>query len=93
MNPRQITLEELGGWHVLNKKDLEELNEGSKRVFMLLRDNEWHTREEICAAAGKNGAYASEGLRRARELRQKGYTLEKKRVVDARQWLYRLKIR
>lgn len=87
---RKATIGDLGGWLVLNDRDLEELGEGTKRVFLLMRDGQWHTALQICRVAGTNGVPAMEGLRRARELRQQGFVLDKKRKPGTRQFMYRL---
>lgn len=78
-NPAQI-----GGEKTLSRRDVAELNAGTARVFALMSDGQWHTREEICAACQQ-----VEGLRRLRELRR-GYTIEKQRTTAARAWRYRL---
>lgn len=70
----------LGGEGILNDQDLVELSEGAKRVAVLLGDGQWHSADAIRMAAGKGGIPASEGLRRARELRDiEGVTLERRR--------------
>lgn len=75
---------QIGGAKTLTRKDVAELNAGTARVFALMSDGQWHTREEICAACQQ-----VEGLRRLRELRRK-YVVEKERAGTARAWRYRL---
>lgn len=84
---RQLSL--LGGVGILTLEDLQELTEATERVYQLMKDGRWHTRDEIELAAGTNGRPAREGLRRMRELRQ-FCTIEKARQGDARAWWYRL---
>lgn len=79
----------LGGELTLTDRDMADLNEGVHRVFALMKDGNWHSPDEIRIAAGTSGKPASEGLRRLRELRR-FFEIEKKRVGEARLWLYRL---
>lgn len=92
---REVTtptsLESIGAVGVLDGADLSDLNAGSRRVADLLADGRWHRPDEIRVAAG-NGAPASEGLRRARELRNvPGVILERRRVPETRLFEYRLR--
>lgn len=71
----------------LNQEDLEDLSSAAKRVGALMLDYEWHSASEILEVAGQR-----EGIRRLRELRQRGYEVEKKRPnKHNREWYYRLK--
>jgi len=79
----------LGGEGILNPDDLKELKEGTHRVYILMSDLAWHSPDEICLHAGKNGVPAREGLRRMRELR-KWYRVDKTRTSTGRTWHYRL---
>lgn len=79
----------VGGEGILTNADMEALSGSVLRVYELMRDKQWHNRDEINAAAGKNGIPALEGLRRMRTLRR-WYTIESRRVGDARLWEYRL---
>lgn len=85
---------ELGGWCApLTSQDVEELEVGSLRVLRLMIDRRNHDREEICTAAGGPGGYATEGLRRMRELRKiPGVRIEKERLDGKRTWIYRLEL-
>lgn len=80
----------LGGHGLLTDRDLIELSAGAQRVFSLMRDGGWHTRDEIELAAGANGVPAEEGLRRMRELRR-GFEIERARIDGRRAWKYRIK--
>jgi len=82
----------LGGVGILDDRDLRELNAGAQRVAQLMVDGRWHTAEEIKLAAGDGVTTASEGLRRARELRDlPGVALIKRRMPGhRRRWQYRL---
>ena len=64
-------------WHI------SALATGSK--YDLMKDGEWHTRQEICSAAR-----AVEGLRRMRELRR-WFEVEKYRPDNSRVFIYRLR--
>jgi hypothetical protein len=73
----------------LSQQDMLDFSEGKRRVYALMVDGAWHTASQIREAAGKNGLPASEGLRRMRELRR-WYKVEKMRVGESREYLYRL---
>lgn len=83
-NP-QREIAALGGIGILTEADLRDLKGGRRRVYELMKNGFWYSREEVCAAAG-----GSEGLRRMRELR-KYYEVEKKRLEGRRCWIYRLR--
>jgi hypothetical protein len=91
----QLTLEEamrrkrLGGEGILTKKDLDELNASTVRVFELMKDGLWHTAAEIEMAAGVAGIPARGGTRRMRELR-KHFEIKLRRLGDGRNFEYRL---
>lgn len=80
---RQLDL--LGGHGILEKADLPSLAEACRKVFDLMKDGRWYTAEQIEEAAGQR-----EGLRRMRELRQRGHEIETRRDGDARRFLYKL---
>jgi len=69
----------------MTQKDASELRAGVREVMDLMRDGQWHDREEIIQAAK-----GSEGLRRMRELRKRGFSVEKQRKPETRSWSYRL---
>lgn len=83
-----------GGVGILEVEDVEGLRAGTHRVFELLKDGEWHTRSEICQAAGKNGIPAAEGTRRLRDLRpmlsSQGFKIELEKIENLRQFKYRI---
>lgn len=83
------TARSLGGEATLSPKDLKELSIGCERVYTLMKDGNWHAAMNICYAAG-NGSFATEGLRRLRELRGAGIEIEKRRGAG-RLFEYRLK--
>jgi len=93
-NNRQLSLDDyiksIGGEKHLTHQDAKELSAGCRRVLELMKDGAWHTPDEICLAAGKNGIPAREGLRRARELRRLGYLLECEKG-NGRNFKYRLR--
>ena len=57
-----------------------------KLVFNLLRDERWHTTGEINSPA----LGGSEGTRRLRELRKKGYPIEKRKDQNGDAYEYRM---
>lgn len=81
----------LGGDGILTREDLAEFNRATLRVLSIMRDGEWHSSQEIRLAAGNWEREASEGLRRMRELRPMGWTVEKRRVRGTGKFEYRLK--
>jgi hypothetical protein len=75
----------IGGGETLTKRDARDLNEAAQRIYELMRDGRFHTREEIERASGQ-----LEGMRRMRELRLLG-KIEKRPIPGAkRAWTYRL---
>jgi|WetSurSiteA1Bulk_404760.scaffolds.fasta_scaffold39427_2 hypothetical protein len=58
----------------------EELPDRQRRVYDVLKDGEWHDGPELTHPA----VGGSEGLRRLRELRAKGYTIEMRRKAKGR---------
>lgn len=70
----------------LTCQDMRDFNESQLRVFELMRDGNWHDAIAIRAAA-----QGSEGLRRLRELRAKGYQIDKRKTAGGgRLFEYRL---
>lgn len=65
--------------------DFAGLQSACRRVYDLMRDGEWHTATEVIDAAKQR-----EGLKRMRDLRQIGYTIETDRPGDGREFRYRL---
>jgi len=71
----------LGGHGILSDDDIAELKAGTRRVYDLMCDGEWHNANDIRMAAGKDGVPASEGTRRLRELRTiTGLCIERRKV-------------
>ena len=93
LSPVEQTAKSLGGEDILTSKDLSDLKAGTARVANLMKDGGWYTPDQIREAAGKNGAPATEGLRRLRELRCiEGVAIHKRRRSDTRCWEYRISI-
>jgi len=88
----QRDISRLGGEGILTPDDIPELKAGTRRVWALMQDGQFHSAQEIMGAAGKGDIPAMEGLRRMRELRAHGFDLEKERMGN-RRWMYRLKER
>lgn len=84
------TIDGLGGFGILTDSDLVALGGGVRRVYELMRDGQWHTREQIELAAGTNGKPAAEGMRRMRELRR-WFEIEMQRASEGRLFRYRIK--
>jgi len=73
-------IKSLGAEGILDESDLPKLRAACQRILDLMLDEKWHDAEEIRQAAGTNGTPASEGLRRMRELRKAGYTIERRKA-------------
>jgi hypothetical protein len=85
------TAEELGGVDILTEKDMRELGAGVLRVYDLMKDGHWHSRKEVCIAAGKDGVEYPGGPRRMRQLRDiAGFKVERRRTGVGRNFEYRL---
>lgn len=82
------TISSLGGGETLTDKDLVELGAGVRRVYEMMKDGQWYSRDQIDQAAGRYGYPAKEGTRRLRELRR-WFTIEKVKANN-RHWHYRL---
>lgn len=67
------------GMLTATKRDLQDFQEATTRAYELLRDGQWHSRDDIRAATGQD-----EGMRRVRELRQCGYIIETRRPTPER---------
>ena len=85
-----VRLARLGGSGILLADDLPELDAGVARVFELMRDGQWHSRDAICMAAGENGVPATAGDRRMRTLRE-WFIVDRERIEGTRQFQYRLR--
>jgi hypothetical protein len=61
------------------------------RICAMMIDGQWHTTATIELAASKDGQIrAKDGLRRMRDLRKVGYTIEKRRMSGYKEYDYRL---
>ena len=69
----------------LTSSDKTRLRTNRERVTALMGDGHWHSSNEIC----QPDIGGREGLRRLRELRKQGYTVEKRRVKDGGTFEYR----
>lgn len=79
-------IKRLGGMNKLTPADVPQLEHAKLKVLRLMADGQWHDAEEIIAASGQR-----EGLRRMRELRKDGFTVEERRAEqNKREWQYRL---
>lgn len=76
------------GPHRLTSEDMKDFSAASRAVYELMRDGEWHSRDEIIAASG-----VLSGMKRMRELRRT-YEIEKRMVADKKRvYEYRLVVR
>lgn len=78
----------LGGRGILKPADLPALTAAERRIFDLMLDHRWHTANEIIGVSGQR-----EGLRRMRQLRRRGWEIERRRNTRAkwaRDFEYRL---
>ena len=69
----------------MTERDFAGMQSACRRVYDLMRDGEWHTAQAIIDAAKQR-----EGLKRMRDLRQIGYTIETDRPGDGREFRYRM---
>lgn len=79
----------LGGEGVLSEEKAMETGIGVLRVLDLMMAGKWHSSDEICRVASGGHGYATEGLRRMRELRRHGFTIDRKQVGPGT-WAYRI---
>lgn len=75
----------LGGKGILTEEDIPSLTQAQDRIVRRMSDELWHSATEIIGVSGQR-----EGLRRLRDLRSKGYTIERQRRRDSREFYYRL---
>ena len=80
---RQIAA--LGGEGILREDDLPSFSDAENHILWLIQDGRWHLAPEIIRVSGQR-----EGLRRLRGLRSKGFTIERRRVAESREFEYRL---
>jgi hypothetical protein len=69
----------------MTERDFSGLQSACRRVYDLMKDGQWHSAQAIIDAAKQR-----EGLKRMRDLRQIGYTIETDRPGDGREFRYRL---
>lgn len=62
------------------------LSDRQAAVYAILRDGLWHATSEFLGP--KVGG--SEGMRRLRELKMKGFRIERRKIKGSSQWEYRL---
>ena len=85
MSNTKKALKKIGGEKFLNGSDLKEFSKAEIKVYNLMIDSKWHTASEIISVSGQR-----EGLRRLRELRNKGLVIETKREKGSRDFHYKL---
>ena len=73
------------GFESMTGLDFCGLQAACRKVYDLMRDGAWHSAQSIIDASGQR-----EGLRRMRDLRQIGYTVDQMRPEGSREWSYRL---
>lgn len=79
----------LGGEGILSEDKAMETGIGVLRVLDLMSDWGWHSADEICRAASGGEGYATEGLRRMRELRNHDFSIERKQRGPGT-WYYKI---
>ncbi len=73
---QQMTMEDMfQGSDLDHERDSKRLGEGFKRTLEVMRDEQWHTPEEIAA---KSHNRLDSCLRYVRYLKKQGYTVEKR---------------
>lgn len=69
---------------LITQSDIEDFLSAEKRILDLLKDHNWHSASEIIEVGQQR-----EALRRLRNLRSKGYEIEKTKA-KGREFAYRL---
>ena len=80
-----IRIKRLGGAGILKESDVPGLDAANFRVGKLMADGGWYDDTRIIEVSGQR-----EGLRRMRELRREGFSVERRRIPNTRQFQYRL---
>ena len=82
----------VGGENYLTEEDMQDFSKATRRIFKLMRDQQWHSLKQIELVSAEPGkAPPREFLRRLRELRKlKNWDLECKKVSLSRTFIYRL---
>ena len=77
-------IRQLGGAEILKPSDLPQFWQAENCILRLMRSGRWVRATDIIAASGQR-----EGLRRLRNLRTRGFHIERKRL-DSREFAYRI---
>lgn len=86
----------VGGEKYLTEADMKQFSAACRRIFDLMKDQQWHSMEQIQKAATEPGKRPpSEYMRRLRDLRKlRNWTLECKKIslcsTPTRNFVYRL---
>ncbi|VTR92794.1 unnamed protein product [Gemmata massiliana] len=74
------------------KFDLRRLNDQLRRVFAVMKDGQWRTLSEICAATGDMSQSVSARVRDFRKAKFGGFVVERRRRGQASRglWEYRV---
>lgn len=75
----------LGGAGILNDEDIKDFSKAQLAIIDFMSDGEWVSATSIIEWCGQR-----EALRRLRDLRSKGFTVERKRIKGSRDFHYRL---
>jgi len=78
-------IKRLGGEGILIEKDIIAFSKAEQAIIEWMEDGEWYSATSIIEASGQR-----EGLRRLRDLRNKGFNVERKRISHLREFYYRL---
>ena len=78
-------IKRLGGEGILIAQDIVAFSKAEQAIIEWMEDGAWYSASSIIEQSGQR-----EGLRRLRDLRSKGFNVERKRVSAAREFYYRL---
>ena len=80
------SINRLGGDGILTDEDLKDFSKAETRIIRLMEDGQWYGAERIIYYSQQR-----EGLRRLRNLRSRGFVVERRRANGSnREFLYRL---
>lgn len=78
-------IKRLGGEGILNDRDIRDFSKVQLALIEYMADGEWYAATTIIEWSGQR-----EGLRRLRDLRSRGFVVERKRDKTGREFYYRL---
>jgi hypothetical protein len=78
-------IKRLGGVGILNEDDIKDFSKAEKLLIENLEEGVWYPVAHIVQVLGQR-----EALRRLRDLRKKGYVVDKQRISIFREFYYRI---